>query len=120
MPSDSKSQYLSVSELTRLIKTNLESIFYNIYLKGEVSNFRPSSNGHWYFSIKDNNASVKAIIFKNNQTEILKLLKDNKEEIENGKEVLVEGRISVYEKSIEVLYNNKQDNTAWHWRTHPN
>ena len=96
-----ESQYLSVSDLTRLIKSNLESIFYDIYLKGEISNFRPSSNGHWYFSLKDNNSSIKAIIFKNNQQEILKLLKSNNQEIENGKEVLVEGRISVYEKSGE-------------------
>ena len=96
-----ESQYLSVSDLTRLVKSNLESLFYDIYLKGEISNFRPSSNGHWYFLLKDNNSSIKAIIFKNNQQEILKLLKSNNQEIENGKEVLVEGRISVYEKSGE-------------------
>ncbi len=84
-----------------MIKSNLESVFYDICLKGEISNFRPSSNGHWYFSLKDNASSIKAIIFKNNQNDILRLLKASNHEIENGKEVLVEGRISVYEKSGE-------------------
>ncbi|HOV12790.1 MAG TPA: exodeoxyribonuclease VII large subunit [Spirochaetota bacterium] len=101
MQNSTNSQYLSVSDLTHLIKLNLESVFYDIYLKGEVSNFRPSSNGHWYFSLKDNNSSIKAIIFKNNQQEILKQLKSNNQDFENGKEVLVEGRLSVYEKSGE-------------------
>lgn len=101
MANQKESQYISVSDLTRLIKADLESVFCDVYLKGEISNFRPSTNGHWYFSLKDSNSSIKAIIFKNNQSEILKLLKSSSESIENGKEVLVEGRISVYEKSGE-------------------
>jgi exodeoxyribonuclease VII large subunit len=91
-------KYISISNFTRVLKNILENDFSEIYLRGEVSNFRPSSSGHWYFSLKDNNANIKAIIFKNSQAPILSLLKDG---LKNGQEVLVEGRISVYEKSGE-------------------
>ncbi|OHD12388.1 MAG: exodeoxyribonuclease VII large subunit [Spirochaetes bacterium GWD1_27_9] len=95
-------KYLTIGDFTKLVKYNLEDLFTQVYLKGEISNFRPSTSGHWYFSLKDNNATIKAIIFKNNQKEIMDVLKSARLKIlENGQEVLVEGRISVYEKSGE-------------------
>jgi exodeoxyribonuclease VII large subunit len=95
-------KYLSVTDFTKLVKYNLENTFTDVFLKGEISNFRPSTSGHWYFSLKDNNASIKAIVFKNSQINILNLLKSyNSSSLNNGQEVLVEGRINVYEKSGE-------------------
>ncbi len=95
-------RYLTISEFTRLIKTALEAAFPVVYLKGEISNFRPSSTDHWYFVLKNEAASIKAIIFKNNQITILNLLKVNGfDTLKDGQEVVVEVRISVYEKSGE-------------------
>ena len=46
---------LTVSELTSLIKRTLEEGFYGLKVTGEISNFRPSSTGHWFFILKDAN-----------------------------------------------------------------
>lgn len=54
-----------VSEISTLIKTSLEHDFKNITIEGEISNFRPSSTGHLYFSLKDNDAMISAVMFKN-------------------------------------------------------
>lgn len=95
-------KYLTVSEFTRILKNNLETSYPVVYLKGEISNFRPSSTGHWYFVLKDEGASIKAIIFKNSQQTILNVLNANGfDTLKDGQEVLVEGRISVYEKNGE-------------------
>jgi exodeoxyribonuclease VII large subunit len=55
---------LSVSALTSLIKKTLEEGFYGLKVTGEVSNFRPSSTGHWFFTLKDEGASIGAVMFK--------------------------------------------------------
>jgi exodeoxyribonuclease VII large subunit len=56
---------LSVSELTDLIRANLEGAFASIVVEGEVSNCRPSSTGHLYFTLKDKEAAISAVMFKN-------------------------------------------------------
>ena len=56
---------LSVSELTELIKLCLEGTFPSVWVEGEISNFRPSSTGHLYFTLKDQLASISAVMFKN-------------------------------------------------------
>ncbi|HPZ15238.1 MAG TPA: exodeoxyribonuclease VII large subunit [Sphaerochaeta sp.] len=55
---------LTVSELTSLIKRTLEEGFYGLSVSGEISNFRPSSTGHWFFTLKDEGASISAVMFK--------------------------------------------------------
>ncbi|MDD3034874.1 MAG: exodeoxyribonuclease VII large subunit [Bacteroidales bacterium] len=55
---------LSVSELTGLIKQTLEQGFYGLKVSGEISNFRPSSTGHWFFTLKDASCSISAVMFK--------------------------------------------------------
>ncbi|HVO38882.1 MAG TPA: exodeoxyribonuclease VII large subunit [Spirochaetia bacterium] len=55
----------SVSEITELIKATLEDGFPWITVQGEVSNFRPSSAGHWYFSLKDQEAVLSLVMFRN-------------------------------------------------------
>lgn len=55
---------LSVSELTSLIKQTLEQGFYGLKVTGEISNFRPSSSGHWFFTLKDASCSISAVMFK--------------------------------------------------------
>ncbi len=54
----------SVSEITFLIRSMLEEEFHDITVEGEVSNFRPSSTGHWYFSLKDQEAILSVVMFR--------------------------------------------------------
>ena len=57
-------QILTVSELNRLAKKVLELNFSLFWISGEISNFTRASSGHWYFSLKDETAQVKCVMFK--------------------------------------------------------
>ena len=81
---------LSVSELTFRIKSSLEKQFTFVWIKGEVSNFRRPMSGHYYFSLKDDNAQINAVMFKGQN-------KNLKFDIEDGMAITGLGRISVYE-----------------------
>ena len=87
--SDPKNRYLKVSELTTLIKETLESQFYSIYVEGEISNFKAASSGHYYFSLKDGNAMISAVFFKNAAKNLTFAPSD-------GQLVRVTGDVSVY------------------------
>jgi exodeoxyribonuclease VII large subunit len=89
---------LSVSELTADIKAALEADFHNLYVQGEISNFKRYPSGHWYFTLKDANAQVSAVYFKN-WNRLLRF------DPENGLEVRVRGRLSVWEKSGNYQLN---------------
>ena len=56
---------MTVSELTELIRRSLEGGFPQVIVEGELSNYRPSSTGHLYFTLKDASASISAIMFRN-------------------------------------------------------
>ena len=55
---------LTVSELNRLAREVLEMSFPLFWISGEVSNFTRAASGHWYFSLKDQTAQVKCVMFK--------------------------------------------------------
>lgn len=61
---------LTVSDLTALIKKTLEESFYGLRVTGEISNFRPSSTGHWFFTLKDNQCTISAVMFKSSTWKI--------------------------------------------------
>ncbi|MCD4827052.1 MAG: exodeoxyribonuclease VII large subunit [Acholeplasmataceae bacterium] len=86
--------YLTVSALTKYIKAKLEGDKHlvHILIKGELSNFKRHSRGHFYFTLKDENASVSCIMFSRDTNSVLF---DPKE----GDHVLIEGKMSVYEPS---------------------
>ncbi len=85
-------QAYSVSQLTRLIKGRLEEDYREVWVEGEVTNYRgPAASGHRYFALKDEGAQVKAVLFKNSAARGLKF------ELKEGQQVLAFGRISVYE-----------------------
>ncbi len=86
----SEPQVLSVSDLNKAIRGKLESSFQLIWVKGEISNFKPHSSGHFYFSLKDSKAQVNAIMFRGFNQNL-------KFRPESGMEVLVRGKITVYE-----------------------
>ena len=83
------SRKLTVSELTELIKTALEGGFPDLVVEGEMSNFRPSSTGHYYFTLKDSNSSIQAIMFRNRIRSLAFEPKD-------GMLLRVKGSLSVY------------------------
>ncbi len=83
-------QIISVSDLNRMIRGTLEGQFGTVWLKAEISNFKPHTSGHFYFSLKDSNSQISAVMFRGfNQK--LKFKPDN------GMEVVVKGRVTVYE-----------------------
>ncbi len=81
----------SITEITRLIKTNLEDSFPAITISGEISNLTRASSGHVYFTLKDAGAQIKAVIWKSSSASQSDALKD-------GKKVIARGNIAVYEK----------------------
>ncbi|MEB6322832.1 exodeoxyribonuclease VII large subunit [Staphylococcus xylosus] len=96
-------EYLSVSTLTKYIKYKFDQDphLQSVLIKGELSNFKKHSSGHLYFNIKDNNSVISAMMFKGNASKIDFAPKE-------GDEVLVEARVSVYERRGNYqIYVNK-------------
>ncbi len=89
MPGSPSERVFSVSEITQLIKGTLEEGFPWVTIQGEVSNFRPSGAGHWYFSLKDADALLSVVLFRNRQAAVRFTPTD-------GTLVRATGSISVY------------------------
>jgi exodeoxyribonuclease VII large subunit len=64
MPASPAERVYTVTEITQLIKATLEEGFPWVTVQGEISNFRPASSGHWYFSLKDTDALISVVMFK--------------------------------------------------------
>ena len=79
----------SVSQITSLIKEILETSFRTITIEGEISNWRPSSSGHIYFTLKDNVSQIKAVIFRSAAYKLSFSPKD-------GDKVRCTGNLTVY------------------------
>jgi exodeoxyribonuclease VII large subunit len=80
----------TVSQLTAEVKTLLERNFEYLWVEGEISNLRLPSSGHLYFTLKDESAQVRGVMFRL-QTRLLKF------EPADGLQVICYGRLSVYE-----------------------
>ena len=87
-------KYLTVIALTKYLKHKFDADEHlrKILLKGEISNLKKHSTGHYYFSLKDEYSKINAIMFST-QTKKLKF------DVEDGMKVLVSGRVSVYENT---------------------
>lgn len=87
-------KYYTISALNRAIKNMFDEKeqLHHIYLKGEISNFKHHSRGHLYFTLKDENSRIAAVMFAN-------ATKNLNFEPEDGMKVLVCGRVTVYEAS---------------------
>ena len=85
-------KYITVTQLTRYIKYKIDNDvnLNQVFLKGEISNFKAHSRGHFYFTLKDENSRINAIMFASNTKKIKFVPTD-------GMKVLVTGRISVFE-----------------------
>src|ERR671939_933199 len=81
---------LSVSELTSQVRGALENRFASVWVEGEISNFRAHTSGHWYFTVKDEGAQLRATCFRGTNARIRFRPSD-------GLQVRVRGRLTVYE-----------------------
>ena len=81
---------LTVSDLTRQIRSTLEGNFPSLWVEGEISNLRCPSSGHRYFTLKDQSSQIRAVLFRG-QAERMKFA------LQDGLEVFVLGHLSVYE-----------------------
>ncbi len=81
---------LTPSQLNKLARTLLEDAFALVWVEGEVSNYTRAASGHWYFTLKDAGAQIRCAMFKSNNLYVRVRPAD-------GVQVLVRGRISLYE-----------------------
>jgi len=86
-----KPETLSVSALTQQIKILLESGLSPIWITGEISNFKRHTSGHFYFSLKDENAQIPGVMWAGRNRNLYFLPQD-------GMQVLAYGQVTVYEK----------------------
>lgn len=86
--------YITVTEVNKYIKEiiNDDLLLKKVYLKGEISNFKAHSRGHFYFTLKDENSRINAVMFSFNNRNMKFVPYD-------GMKVLVTGKIDVYEAS---------------------
>ena len=88
-------QVLTVSRLASLIKEVVEENFVQVLVEGELSNFAAPSSGHYYFSLKDEKAQIRAVMFRP-QNRLLPFRP------ENGLRVICSGRVSLYPQRSEI------------------
>jgi exodeoxyribonuclease VII large subunit len=80
----------SVTDLVRRLRGYVESSFGEVWVAGEISNFRIPASGHFYFCLKDKNGQISAVMFRS-ATRVLPF------KPRDGLEVIVHGRVSIYE-----------------------
>ena len=84
---------ISVSELNNYIKrlVDADEVLNNVYIKGELSNFKRHYSGHLYFTLKDENSLIKCVMFKSYTSNLNFMPKD-------GMSVVVLGSVAVFER----------------------
>lgn len=89
---------LSVSELNEQIKTLLESSFCRVMVEGELSRITYHNSGHIYFTLKDTNSTLKAVMFRGNASKL-------KFQLQEGMKVILDGAITLYKPRGEYQIN---------------
>src|SRR5205814_2227551 len=84
-----------VRELVAAARTHLERAYGDIWVEGEISNFRAHDSGHLYFTLKDKDSQVKAVMFRS-QARLLPFRP------EDGMQIILRGRVTVYEGRGEL------------------
>ncbi|MBV9074939.1 MAG: exodeoxyribonuclease VII large subunit [Acidobacteria bacterium] len=85
----------TVRDLVGTVRTALEREYTDIWIGGEISNYRPADSGHLYFTLKDGDAQLRVVMFRM-QARLLRFRP------ENGMEIIARGRITVYESRGEL------------------
>lgn len=97
----SRRQILSVGDLTANIRQVLEGEFFNVWVEGELSNAKVWNNGHLYFTLKDERAALKGVMFRTQ-------LRTLRFKPADGLRVIARGRISVYDPRGEYQLTCEQ------------
>jgi exodeoxyribonuclease VII large subunit len=84
-----------VRDLVAAVRTHLEREYSDLWVEGEISNFRAQDSGHLYFTLKDQDAQLRAVMFRA-QARLLRFRP------ENGMQVIMRGRVTVYEDRGEL------------------
>ena len=87
-----KDNYLTISQLSKYLKYKFDEDLNlrKVYLKGEISNFKAHTRGHYYFTLKDENSRINAVMFSSSTTKLKFMPTD-------GMKVMVTGKVTVYE-----------------------
>jgi len=85
----------TVASLVGAVRTHIEREYADIWVEGEISNFRPADSGHLYFTLKENGAQLRVVMFRS-QARLLRFRP------ENGLHIVARGRVTVYEDRGEL------------------
>src|SRR3954464_8760935 len=86
---------LTVRDLVSAVRTQLEREYTDVWVEGEISNYRPAESGHLYFTLKDGGAQLRVVMFRM-QARLLRFRP------ESGMQVMARGRITVYDARGEL------------------
>jgi exodeoxyribonuclease VII large subunit len=84
-----------VADLVSAVRTTVERSYTDIWVEGEVSNFRPSESGHLYFTLKNGDAQLRIVMFRS-QARLLRFRP------ENGLQIIARGRVTIYDARGEL------------------
>jgi exodeoxyribonuclease VII large subunit len=84
-----------VADLVSAVRTTVERGYTDIWVEGEISNFRPSESGHLYFTLKDGDAQLRIVMFRS-QARLLRFRP------ESGMQVIARGRVTIYDARGEL------------------
>src|SRR6266705_1333639 len=85
----------TVRDLVVAVRTHIEREYSDIWVEGEISNFRAHDSGHLYFTLKDENSQIRAVMFRS-QARLLRFRP------ENGMHIVLRGRVTVFEGRGEL------------------
>src|SRR6476661_2190165 len=85
----------TVRDLVAAVRTHIEREYGDTWVEGEISNFKAHDSGHMYFSLKDQNAQIRVVMFRS-QARLLRFRP------ENGMQVVLRGRVTIYEDRGEL------------------
>src|SRR4051794_27876449 len=88
-PREATRTVLTVSEITAKVKGLLERQIGQVWVTGEITNFRAQSSGHFYFTIKDFESQLSCVLFRNDARESRNFIQD-------GRKVILQGDLTVY------------------------
>src|SRR5260370_39473579 len=84
-----------VADLVSAVRTTVERGYTDVWVEGEVSNFRPAESGHLYFTLKDGEAQLRIVMFRS-QARLLRFRPDN------GMQIIARGRVTIYDARGEL------------------
>lgn len=84
-----------VADLVGAVRTTVERGYTDVWVEGEVSNFRPAESGHLYFTLKDGDAQLRVVMFRS-QARLLRFRPDN------GMQIIARGRVTIYDARGEL------------------